>query len=1552
MTSRYNGLPSTGEKPSESTIGPIRMPPPKPPKLPQDYEDDSLRHAKSASRKASHSSKPNLHYPEPVLNQAQGQHQDFLEQPHRKSSPAAVQTTESATSYNRQHGNISHDEEQSHQRSNNSSATHSGLLNHRAQQEQETTKPSTIGNTSHRISEDNDDLHWMLPLINENSASAKMSSKEPEIFVPCQPQQQAFDASHQSPNAVKPKQYPSSSSSSRQSSNQLVHGIEKPSMQHQNLQPSGDANDEHQHTDTFHLVSGHSNIDSQRIDDPPPAQLMGLSTINGHQDLQKLASANTLHKEATTKEDASIYASPGKPYNASALGFGGPSDWEHFGDYQAMEVDDTDLYGGNKAYPVSKEESDSAELPGEKSPIDDLKHLDRSHIINVKAAPSSGNIYPIPARLRPAIRSQSTPPPTEAPNAEPVKPIPSPPYEQPFIVRQKRTDSLSNSYEGVRLPTLEIEVDERIRLGTETPSSNKVCENQSPNAKSRSPEIPNSKRSECDKLQETASNPDPIFVPARLSTGSDHSTHQRHPTEAQPEINPIARFEDTGTTSGLRNSTVSSQTNNSEPEVRATGIDEPRPILGSIQEQESIERMQDITADITMGSSYSTNETIVKETAKDHPTSSNASSPTKIVQNVQFLSSLNGSINQRLSKSEQSVSNLDSSPISARFPLISDENALQLQRTDENLDLAISSDQGNLIANRSLLDTPSESHKTSISLVSEDDIDQTGPIEQKSTSTYHHGALETIGPEAHMNATDLERLETTNLSSPVTIVDNMSSHEYSQNSLNVPPDPQANSATLVTNLEADSPNTSLDPWGKASLNRYVAMLNEEAQAKTDKEKFNIFMVFANRESRLRAVLYGTDDATTSIEQTPNRNAPKHLATTLTKRSHKALPALPALPRQGELQVQQMANESSGASSTTQDLQDVSNLGSTTLREETRADQLSRLSTTSKGGSPIDDMEYSPGGRPIVTRANVTEDGLKKPSSELSLREKVSKVFTQVASFTSSIPSTGTDGPIVANPDVLGSYQKPAYMPFKNEGRVESNQTGRNRQSAYRPYAALKFSTPDNKTDASTEYEGKKEKASETHIIATSDMKSQNDYARGVNDRVLDVVPAEEKRQTDASLDLRRFVRADFDPLVSVLPSSTTIHPEPIQLQDMQKAMDAIPDDFSFIHHSVLVWDAEAKKKRENHEKERHIRQGESERKIDALFDDHEIGYGDIPELESEFKKSEAARKTDEDRAEYQTFLASVFDVVWTRLHYEIAQLPPLYEEYTQKLKDALVGKDMFEGSAKDSALAPMMSLLLALHQKIEIRHQKAFEAVLERDRRLKKTEVSPWYTLGNVAKVKQLEKQFESAEKKTIVEYCKQRSIRANQLMDILDQNTLRGVGANQDYMEAIMKSIRRIASGRAFASMPSSESGLGVDEVMKAKSVTATLASSSEQLVQTFHVADMLLNAADYEVSVANARLANSDAKTFTRLEEERSKEDQKLMGNLEHRLALIRKDTRRTQDEIVKLLLFLGVQNGHAEGSQMSSPPPSSNPENGDRAEKAIENAKRRNARKQSVG
>ncbi|KAL8942380.1 MAG: hypothetical protein Q9216_001700 [Gyalolechia sp. 2 TL-2023] len=739
--------------------------------------------------------------------------------------------------------------------------------------------------------------------------------------------------------------------------------------------------------------------------------------------------------------------------------------------------------------------------------------------------------------------------------------------------------------------------------------------------------------------------------------------------------------------------------------------------------------------------------------------------------------------------------------------------------------------------------------------------------------------------------------------------------------------------------EMDDPYADLDPWGKASLNRYVTMLREEARASTETEKLNKFKAFIRKEWKLRAVLYGADDEQENDPLSTGKHTSVQRAKTLSLRrpASKALPALPPdadEPQAAATQPKSLASPNMHNSA----------LASLMATEEKEEPPPVEKDPDKSIGAPCGEKQqhvevdaskiYSPGGRPVQMQAR----GLQEASAPLGLG--------------ANDGHTDEFKPLPSKGHV--SDDKPTYTPFRySQGYIDDADQPVDRRASFRPYAALKLEPVEDRTDSAPQ-------------IATDNPNNHDHYSltSTAGDRQFRASTSSSQSQTNPKHDsfdvgpqtstaverilppdLRRFEKADFDPLIAVLPRSGQIQKDAVELSDLQVSMNAVPDDFSFIHQHVIAWDTKAKRIRADYERERQIRQGESEQRVDALFNDDEIGYGDISELESEFKRAEAARKTDEDRVEYQTFVEEVFNTVWTRLHFEMDQLSPLYEQCSGLAHETLAGKDMFEAADGQYALAPTMSALLTLHQKLEIRHQKAFEAVLERDRRLKKTEVAAWYTLGNVSKVKQLEKQFERAEKKAIAEYCKQRNARSNRLMDVLDQNTLRGVGANQDYMEAVMKAVRRIASGRAFASAPASEPGLGMDEVNKAKAVTAVLASSSEQIVQTFHVADMLLNAADYELSVATARLADADPPRLERLKEERAKEDAKLTRDLQHRLALIREDSRRTNDEIVKLLCFLGVQGGHAQANKSS---PSADPEHEQRVQKALEDAKRRNAQR----
>ena len=743
-------------------------------------------------------------------------------------------------------------------------------------------------------------------------------------------------------------------------------------------------------------------------------------------------------------------------------------------------------------------------------------------------------------------------------------------------------------------------------------------------------------------------------------------------------------------------------------------------------------------------------------------------------------------------------------------------------------------------------------------------------------------------------------------------------------------------------IELEDPYVGLDPWAKASLNRYVKMLREEAQAETDEDKFMTFINFTHKETRVRSVLYDMDDESDMSDHPAKRASIKSNSASLRPRvsvRSKALPALPpkddepppvpkVQPENIPKRTETMPNSADSAERAGQ------NKGLEHLPQPPSTAPPQRSSFMPPAVQEESYVVIDPPSEDRPAQAGKQKPTKEKPSNPVkvtpslnSLKKALEIVASRAGSSSKDKANTGntesTKGdaeskssgqPGLSNDigaaqeggDQASQESESAHKAQKhNEGRAYEGDKAANRQSIYRPFSTLlrQSSVRHGSLDSSSE-KLKAQDSQRKGTVAGPDAEGQvPGHGNGPVGR-----PFENSRPLIRPVNYRYTI---LEPLLLVIPQEGILHQDPHQIVRLREAMDAIPDDFAFIHKTVLAWDAEAKKARERYEHERQARQSQNEARIDALFNDNEIGYADINELEAEFKRSESAKKTEEDREEVATFVASVFDVVWARINYEMDRLGPLYNECTTLVAEASGGRAMFEeaAAAERVPIAPVMEMLLILYQKLMVRHQKAFEAVLERDRRLKKTEVAPWYAAGSVDKVKRIEKRFEDAEKKAILEFCRQRDERANLLMDVLDHNTLRSVSANQDYMESIMQAVRRVGSELASGSTASIDDADAVssEEVLKAKTVTTALARSSEQIVRTFHTADMLLNAADYEVSVANAKLSNADAAAFRRLREAKAKEDNKLAMDLEHRLGLIRGETARTQGEISKLLALI---------------------------------------------
>ena len=1342
--------------------------------------------------------------------------------------------------------------------------------------------------------------------------------------------------------------------------------------------------------DSFYWHSGRSSSDvEEEISQcSSPVATPGETSLDQRSSTTNSTVVQREHQDLPARS-TSLSPAASSAYGASALGFGGPSDWEYFGDYEAEEVDDEELYSRPKARESSNIYGGSAELPADCSPPRDMELSQRSkqvdlesilqeippfstksptrqqdashvsgsethilthhkkseHAINSMAVTVQNSVTPRPLSTHDPTSSSGLSSDQRPDLDEVIRAWSEAPYvgklesESPSLsCKQDKNERSPNLSQASLVSTLqEGVVSENLGVGLEEALSLPSTLNPTKSSDLHADQVRRSgdgvvvpQDTSLMTLDTEQPAPDLHLTKQSVMVGHKETTIAKNESMPPEHLNDNAKGKIIGHSArNFFTLSPSAHTKTTKKvEANNTLVESTKDTNFGQNSSQIDERAPDKEPPVTQPALPQASHS--QETSPENTQAVKQGNSEEIVQQNVRQSSIQGQVDQSFSPGLIHAA-LSDGPVEEEH----------LSTLPPDLQISLKATQAEPLDERNAQSLPkvSTDRSRSVSLGKQERMGELKPNMAGATRASIASQLEVPAEKV-----------STNEAAEGGAIKNSSHSEISKTSSAAQQNPLIGSPK---NEKDGDPYADLDPWGKASLNRFAAMLREESRAESNKDKLNIFHVFTSRESRLRVVLYGTEDELVKpsnnqvrdqasanvhegkeahqVARDPEKtNLPKHdgfvkqavqRANTMSlQRSLKALPALPA-------------NRESVIGMPTKALAPL-------IIQEKPEPTISQESSDSQ--SPVDGVQYSPGGRLIVARLSRDEGKDMKNALQRS------RASSEATAGATDADTSNFKAPIMEKlSGVADAAKNPAYKPPKyQERRSEVKNYLANRKSVIRPYATLTQGSLESGSTFGRRPDDNEVASAKSTIAVPTSQYSQSSQLKGEDSSATKSRLADQPNGPQP--DLRRFVKADFDPLLAILPSSEATIYESARLNDLRNIIEDVPDDFSFIHQSVVAWDAKAKRQREENDKQRHQRQIESEQRIDSLFDDHEIGYGDIAELESEFKRSEAACKADEDRSEYQLFVSDVFTFVWTRLHYELDQLNPHYEQYSNLMKKTLAGKDMFGGSADSLALAPTMSLFLTLHQKLEIRYQKAFEAVLERDRRLKKTEISPWYTLSNIVKVKHLEKQFEDAEKRAIIEYCQQRAVRANCLMDVLDHNTLRGVGSNQDYMEAIFKAVRRIASGRAFSSLSgSSEPTAGMQEVEKAKAVTTLLATSSEQIVQTFHVADMLLNSADYEVSVARAKvLDKTDKASLGKLNEERAKEDQKLMRDLEHRLALIREDTRRTNDEIVKLMLFLGVANGRADSGRDEI----SDPEHTARMQRALEDAKKRNALKVS--
>ena len=743
-----------------------------------------------------------------------------------------------------------------------------------------------------------------------------------------------------------------------------------------------------------------------------------------------------------------------------------------------------------------------------------------------------------------------------------------------------------------------------------------------------------------------------------------------------------------------------------------------------------------------------------------------------------------------------------------------------------------------------------------------------------------------------------------------------------------------------TKVETKVETREIDPYEdlrneyRTSLNRYATMLRQEMAAQTEQEKMKIVFGFVNREVKLRAVLFNAEPAelVRSSELAELRKAAERAKA----EEIMTIPPMPVVEKQP---------------------------GPTPKPPQIDTQTPSPQSSKDDGfvvvNANADDAEYSPGGRPRVALPTKTPVQ-QRPRTPLAQSGQArsqtpAQALVQPPSPGSNAPMTLDDyvmpehpfrgGPGQGPVRTVGSQRpgdagpistdkasnnaapipfqpsRPAYTPFKYTGTaatlISSNNpadqaylkarheqaTESGRLMGQEP-PLLNVVAPDRTQSATPSRARQQQEEAFIGLLRQQSKAIRRPETAPPADRPAPLragTPLKRRQSLPPLLKSAETLRQSLPTNIAQLGVVKNSHPN---IAPLSSSLTAVVDDFGFIHATVVAWDKENRKHRQQLDAERAERESENQSRIDQLFHDNEIGYADIGPLEEDFKIDEASKKWDEDQDELETFTRSVFEKVTERLGKEVADLETLRikaldtldlgaQSASTKIRIALSDPSR---ALEKAPLTDAMALMLQIYDKIEIRQKKIAEAHFERERRRKRLELTVLYTNGDTAGVKKLEKDFDKAQTAQILAEARKRDERANKLMDSFDRAVVRGLAENQEWIDETLNRASLLRD-LVLGSETNGPQGRDREELLYGAGgiketfdilhdAVAMVSQDSKELVQMSTHADQTLNEADFAMFVAEATIADADDGEFEKLRIEKAKEDQKLKDESEGRM------------------------------------------------------------------
>jgi hypothetical protein len=635
----------------------------------------------------------------------------------------------------------------------------------------------------------------------------------------------------------------------------------------------------------------------------------------------------------------------------------------------------------------------------------------------------------------------------------------------------------------------------------------------------------------------------------------------------------------------------------------------------------------------------------------------------------------------------------------------------------------------------------------------------------------------------------------------------------------------------------------IDPWYAGSLERYIGMLRGEAGAQQIEDKIGIFTNFLRAESGIRGLEY--------------YSAPPPPVTTLAF-------APPA------------AEVSIGSSREAWD----SSAGKQDLKVQVPQQQ-----------PPQDDFQYSPGGRPLLQHKSMpSTDSVKgdHPITFVSQPEQLPPISTahepqRQAPILTPTSSTDEKGPVQSPPDEsIGQYR--AFVPPAISQSESANFLHRQSISFTQPafVAPLHTAKPSKGHDEiffSVPHEQQQSPNAKLISRPTTSASVGTDIPLPAP---LSFTPAPLSVNSQAAVPSSKNIPAHV--LNEILPAQivpATPHP---RLEGLWKNSAALPSDFAYITAITADYDKSAILTRKKNDAARHKREEESEEHNDQLFNDNEISYADIGNLEDEFKEKERELKAQEDREEYKMYVEQVFDKVYDRLQGEIKGLMDIYIEAENFLQISVSGVKVIGGNSDVPSTYEALQLLKDLHEKLELRHEKVAQAVAERDKRYKRTEVQPLYAKGDIRMMRTVERHFENAEKQAAARSKDEHAHRIGELVRVVEEVVIAAVGSEQDEADHILDAAKTVAKN---------DPDRNGELLKRARDTLLAIKKSSVDLLTLFNTLEISHNSSQLEAELAQVKAQQTvDPNQIQELETEMANSETQMKEEFKRRVGVLEQD------------------------------------------------------------